>query len=212
MRRRRLFLGLAPPIGPRECVEWTAVAKGLSLARRIYKGLSHEMAKKGALPKKEGSIKRSAAPKITAKGQGIVKKKHALVAGGKRALVQRLEAEAAASSKAGLSTKTKARKAKASNAVILGAVDGLKASLDELLAANAQVHRQRAEVELGGSLTSKRRQKIVAEETKHLQAVLAHPAFVADPFGALQEHLSNTMAAMEEKAKERGGGPSRSKR
>lgn len=187
------------------------MAKGLSLARRIYKGRSHDMAKKGALPKKEGSIKRSAAPKITAKGQGIVKKKHAYVAGGKRALVQRLEAEAA-SSKSGLSTKAKARKAKASNAVILGAVDGLKASLDELLAANAQVHRQRAEVELGGSLTSKRRQKIVAEETKHLQAVLAHPAFVADPFGALQEHLSNTMAAMEEKAKERGGGPSRSKR
>ena len=52
----------------------------------------------------------------------------------------------------------------------------------------------------------------MSEETKHLQAVLAHPAFVADPFGALQEHLSNTMAAMEEKAKERGGGPSRSKR
>ena len=38
------------------------------------------------------------------------------------------------------------------------------------------------------------RQKLVVEETQHLQAVLEHPAFVADPFAALQEHLQNTVA------------------
>lgn len=30
------------------------------------------------------------------------------------------------------------------------------------------------------------RQQLVVEETAHLAAVLAHPAFVADPFAALQ--------------------------
>ena len=30
------------------------------------------------------------------------------------------------------------------------------------------------------------RQKLVVEETAHLAAVIAHPAFVADPFAALQ--------------------------
>ncbi len=39
-----------------------------------------------------------------------------------------------------------------------------------------------------------RRQKLVVEETQHLRAVLEHPAFVADPFAALQEHLQNTVA------------------
>ena len=42
-----------------------------------------------------------------------------------------------------------------------------------------------------------------------MQQVLEHPAFVADPFAALQEHLSNTIAAMNDKAAaaaERQGG------
>ena len=52
----------------------------------------------------------------------------------------------------------------------------------------------------GGSLSSKKRQKLVAEETEHMRAVLAHPAFIADPFAALQEHLRNTVAPQEEKA------------
>ena len=48
----------------------------------------------------------------------------------------------------------------------------------------------------GSSLTSKKRQKMVADETSHLQQVLQHPAFVADPFAALQEHIRNTVGAM----------------
>ncbi len=182
-----------------------------SVACRRYQYFT--MAKKGAPVKK--AKKRPESSRDSTIGQGVAKKKHALVAGSKRAvLAKRLEAEEA-SSKAGPSAKVKARKAKAANGTILSAVDGMKASLDELLTANEQVHRKKAEVQQpGGSLTSKRRQKLVAEETRHMQAVLQHPAFVADPFGALQEHLSNTMAAMEDKAKDkdRGGGPSHAKR
>ena len=61
------------------------------------------------------------------------------------------------------------------------------------------------------SLTSKKRQKLVVEETQHLRAVLEHPAFVADPFAALQEHLQNTVAPppLEDS---RGGNPKNKKR
>ena len=45
-------------------------------------------------------------------------------------------------------------------------------------------------------LTSKKRQKLVAEESHHMLQVLQHPAFVANPFAALQEHLKNTVGAM----------------
>ena len=51
----------------------------------------------------------------------------------------------------------------------------------------------------GHALSSKRRQKIVAEETQHLEQVLQHPAFVADPFAALQEHLRNTIDGQKSK-------------
>ena len=167
------------------------------------------MPKKGVPKKKSAAIAQG-----SSRGPGVAKKKHTLVVGsGKRALVKRLQGEAGSSKTARSNTKakSKARNAKATNAIILSAVDGMKASLDELLAANEETHRQKADAEpAGSSLTSKRWQKLVAEETKHMQAVLQHPAFVANPFGALQEHLSNTMAAMEEKAKDRE--QSRSKR
>ena len=48
------------------------------------------------------------------------------------------------------------------------------------------------------AITSKKRQKLVAEETAHMQQVLEHPAFVADPFAALQEHIKNTVTAQAE--------------
>ncbi|GJP46291.1 hypothetical protein CLOM_g5595 [Closterium sp. NIES-68] len=42
-------------------------------------------------------------------------------------------------------------------------------------------------------LSAKQRGKIVVEETKQMAAVLSHPAFKADPFAAIQQHLSNTL-------------------
>ena len=34
---------------------------------------------------------------------------------------------------------------------------------------------------------------LVVDETRQFQAVLEHPAFVADPIAAIQEHLKNTV-------------------
>ncbi|CAI5947982.1 unnamed protein product, partial [Closterium sp. NIES-65] len=42
-------------------------------------------------------------------------------------------------------------------------------------------------------LSAKQRGKIVVEETKQMAAVLSHPAFKANPFTAIQQHLSNTL-------------------
>lgn len=157
--------------------------------------------KKGNEKKRPGTVAASA-DAGTAQHQGVAKRKHGLGAG-KRELAARLEAEAASTSR---SPNAKARRSRKTTATILSAVDGMKASLDELLAANDQAQRLKAgagDPIAGSSLSSKRRQKLVAEETEHMQQVLQHPAFVADPFGALQEHLANTMAAMEDKAKER---------
>ena len=128
---------------------------------------------------------------------GVAKRKHK--SAGKQALVQRLQAEAGSSTAKppADSIKEKQRKKRSAKSAILGAVDGMKASLEELLSSNEQRLReqQRAdEARLSGSaLSSKKRQKLVAEETLHMQQVLEHPAFIADPFAALQEHLRNTV-------------------
>ena len=55
-------------------------------------------------------------------------------------------------------------------------------------------------------MSSKRRQQLVVDETQHMQEVLSHPSFIANPFAALQEHLSNTVTApaSKQKLKERG--------
>ncbi|CAI5477921.1 unnamed protein product [Closterium sp. Yama58-4] len=42
-------------------------------------------------------------------------------------------------------------------------------------------------------LSAKQRGKIVVEETRQMAAVLSHPAFKANPFTAIQQHLSNTL-------------------
>ena len=66
------------------------------------------------------------------------------------------------------------------------------------------------------ALTSKKRQKMVVDETHHMQRVLEHPAFVADPFATLAEHLQNTVGAPtskeSKKALARGESIDRSKR
>ena len=131
----------------------------------------------------------------------IAKRKHAHAdasatgkdnAARKHKLIQKLEAGAPQA----VSARKKKRAKRAAQSTVLGAVSGIAASLDELVAASdarvrgsASTHAQDG----GISLSSKKRQQLVVEETQHLQAVLEHPAFVADPFAALQEHLQNTI-------------------
>ena len=42
-------------------------------------------------------------------------------------------------------------------------------------------------------------------ETAHMQQVIQHPAFVADPFAALQEHLKNTVGQHGSKERKKEG-------
>ena len=126
---------------------------------------------------------------------GVKKKKHA--AKKQHALLPRLEAEAPARS-APLSAREKLQRKRAAKSTILGAnLSGMQASIEELIAANEQHYREQWEKSGGGgsshALTARKRQKMVVEETQHLQQVLAHSAFVADPFAALQQHIGNTV-------------------
>jgi excinuclease UvrABC helicase subunit UvrB len=161
------------------------------------------------LGKVMGKVKKAkreaSAPKasISADGEGgrasgVAKKKHART--GKLDLVQKLQAEAEGQPRIKTSNvQQKSRRKRSAQSAILGAVDGMKASLEELLAANEErlsaQHKQEAKSSSAG-LTSKKRQKLVAEESQHMIQVLQHPAFVANPFAALQEHLKNTVGAM----------------
>jgi hypothetical protein len=139
---------------------------------------------------------------------GVSKKKHGLA---KRTHALLPQLEASAPEKRPESAKAKSRRKRTANSNILGAVDGLRSSLDELLAANEKQHRERAAATDGDAasshtMSSKKRQKLVAEETAHMQQVIQHPAFVADPFAALQEHLHNTIGAGKADRAKAGGG------
>ncbi|KAI4379912.1 hypothetical protein MLD38_006150 [Melastoma candidum] len=52
-------------------------------------------------------------------------------------------------------------------------------------------------------LNSKSRGKLILKEADHLKAVLGHPAFQADPFGALHQHLESTQPILKDKGKVR---------
>ena len=43
--------------------------------------------------------------------------------------------------------------------------------------------------------TNKAKPKLVAEEVEHMSLILQHPAYKANPFETMQEHLRNTLAA-----------------
>ena len=161
-------------------------------------------AKLGASNKKKAAAPpaSSATSKISAaavpKAGGVAKRKHGH-AKREHALLPQLAAEAP-EPKRQESAKAKSRRKRAEKSTLLGAVDGMRSSLEELLAANERQQRdQVAGADQGPSaITSKKRQKLVAEETAHMQQVLEHPAFVADPFAALQEHIKNTVTAQAE--------------
>lgn len=164
------------------------------------------MAKESKSKKQARPANRKPTKKLVgSSGKGIEKRKHAhgeaaASSSGKEGsglrkhkLLQKLQAGA---SQAPKSAREKKRAKRSSQSAVLGAVGGMAASLEELMAASdarmrgsSSTHAQDG----GISLTSKKRQQLVVEETQHLQAVLEHPAFVADPFAALQEHLQNTV-------------------
>lgn len=128
-------------------------------------------------------------------GGGVSKRTHSLAKkkSMQHALLPQLQAEAASAHKRAAK---KDRQKRAGSSTIAGAMDGIRATLDELLAANEQHHKSAAaEGSANAVLTSKKRQKMVADETQHMQRVLEHPAFIADPFAALAEHLKNTVGA-----------------
>ena len=94
---------------------------------------------------------------------------------------------------------------------MLGAVSGMKESLEELISQAEDEHRStrgaaraaRAGDDDGGggggdgaskkSMSAKRRRELLLAEVARYKEVLAHPAFKADPWGALMEHIRNTV-------------------
>jgi hypothetical protein len=46
-----------------------------------------------------------------------------------------------------------------------------------------------------GKVSNKTKERITSEEVNHFSQVNDHPAFVANPLAAIQEHLRNTLAA-----------------
>jgi hypothetical protein len=75
-------------------------------------------------------------------------------------------------------------------------IDGLDAIRDALM--NTSKHGSSssdpAEEPKQSYTTNKAKRKLVAEEVHHLNLVMQHPAFIADPFETMQEHLRNTLA------------------
>ena len=147
---------------------------------------------KDAKPKASGSST-TVSPSAVQSSSGVTKKKHAL-GKQKNVLLPQLTAGAPEPKKAE-SAKAKMRRKKSAKSAILGAVDGMRSTLDELLEENERKHREQSTDESGSALTSKKRQKLVADETAHMKQVIQHPAFVADPFAALQEHLKNVIGS-----------------
>ena len=152
--------------------------------------VKHHGAKAKAKDSKEKAVSSTSSKAASSSSTGITKKKHSL-AKREHALLPQLAAGAPEPKKAE-SAKAKMRRKRSAKSAILGAVDGMRSTLDELFEENERRHREQP-ADDGGALTTKKRQKLVAEEAAHMEQVIQHPAFVADPFAALQEHLKNVL-------------------
>ncbi len=98
----------------------------------------------------------------------------------------------------------KRRRKKAANATALGAVHSMRDSIEQLIQEReSETSRLAARAAGGAPASGRRRAKMVVEETSNLTAVLAHPAFQADPFGAIEAHLASTQVAAERERKRR---------
>jgi len=75
-------------------------------------------------------------------------------------------------------------------------IDGLDALKEALMQTNATKTTAVSTTELSShSLLGKNKSKreLTAREVNHLELVLEHPAFQANPFATIQEHLKNTL-------------------
>lgn len=124
------------------------------------------------------------------KGKGKLSRKHALLPQLQDEVDQRIEL----AKQRKLERRQQAREAAGSGEMKAAVLDSMKASLEELLEANEEHHTKEWRARKR-SLTSKARSRIVVQETAHLQQVLDHPAFKADPFAALNEHIRNIVDA-----------------
>jgi hypothetical protein len=73
-------------------------------------------------------------------------------------------------------------------------VDGL-GSLTSCLPSLEEAKSNNQKIKNAGIKTNKSKTRVAASEIKLLHQVHEHPAFQADPFAALQEHLQNTMSS-----------------
>lgn len=77
-------------------------------------------------------------------------------------------------------------------------IDGLDAIKEALMNTTSTTSKDDAALIVPHQPTvvksNKAKQRLVAEEVEHLSLVLQHPAYKADPFATMQEHLRNTLA------------------
>ena len=93
----------------------------------------------------------------------IKKRKHNLANKRQHTLLPQLQAQS--EKQPAVNAREKARKKRAGTSIMAGAMDGIRATLDELLVENERRHKDAAAVEVASSkaaLTSKKRQKMVA--------------------------------------------------
>mmetsp|Transcript_113381 Transcript_113381/g.315346 ORF Transcript_113381/g.315346 Transcript_113381/m.315346 type:complete len:144 (-) Transcript_113381:68-499(-) len=80
-------------------------------------------------------------------------------------------------------------------------IDGLDAIRDALLdtTKNSETKEETAEEHSPTYGTNRSRKGLMSNEIERMGLVMEHPAFKENPFGAIQEHLKNTLAAQKEK-------------
>mmetsp|Transcript_25519 Transcript_25519/g.47561 ORF Transcript_25519/g.47561 Transcript_25519/m.47561 type:complete len:241 (+) Transcript_25519:78-800(+) len=79
-------------------------------------------------------------------------------------------------------------------------IDGLDAIKEALLGTTTNKEEKGEDADSGNiqlekpPSTNKAKQKLVGNEVEHMSLILQHPAYKADPFETMQEHLRNTFA------------------
>jgi|TARA_B100000513_G_scaffold187543_1_gene110042 hypothetical protein len=154
------------------------------------KATKHEARKKAARLQERAKPSGLTKAPPAATGAGELRKKRAERTA--QQLVSKLASERAAAA-------PKRKRSKKGSTTLLGAVASMKDSLEALLDSNETTASTR--LPAAPKLSSARgRLKLVTEETDHMKEVISHPAFAADPFAALQEHLENTVHKSEPSA------------
>ena len=166
--------------------------KGSSSATAVA---SRSLSAGKAAAKNSSANNDSRSGKAPRSSSGITKKKKSrLLADSRRnTLLPQLQNEVDARASAATARRQE-KKMAATGLKAASALDGMKASLEELMEHNETSHKE-AWQSRKRSLSAKARSRIVVQETAHLQKVLEHPAFKANPIAALNEHIKNIVDA-----------------